>query len=298
MVQKVPDESSASSEHALIQEIAEPLANLPDDPALEVADVEFQIVLRGYDRLAVDAYVRRTSRLVAELNAGRSPQAAVRRALERVGEEVSGILQRAHDTAEEITSRSRAEADDRLEAAQSEAEALLADARTNVEDTVGGAQHRLTELDAETDRIWAERQRIVEDARNLAAQLLALAEAAREQHLVEHGAEAEADTGEHELAEDDEDEYEDEHDEDEHDEDEHDEDEHDEDEHDEDEHDEDEHDEDEDDEGDTGELTEPFDIEAEAPLPGEEATQVHPVRRGKRPPPEDDDDELLAHDAE
>ena len=281
MVQKVPDESSASSEHALIQEIAEPLANLPDDPALEVADVEFQIVLRGYDRLAVDAYVRRTSRLVAELDAGRSPQAAVRRALERVGEEVSGILQRAHDTAEEITSRSRAEADDRLEAARSEAEALLADARTSVEDTVGGAQHRMAELDAETDRIWGERQRIVEDARSLAAQLLALAEAASEQHLVEHGVEAEADTGEHELAEedelDDEDEYEDEHDGDEHDDD--------------------DDEEDEEDEGDTGELTEPFAIEAEAPLPGEEATQAYPVEHGK-PPHHDDDDELLAHDAE
>ena len=54
----------------------------------EVADVDFPVVLRGYDRVAVDAYVRRASQLVAELNAGRSPQAAVRRALERVGEEV------------------------------------------------------------------------------------------------------------------------------------------------------------------------------------------------------------------
>jgi ElaB/YqjD/DUF883 family membrane-anchored ribosome-binding protein len=284
MVQTVPDQSSASSEHALIQEIAEPLAHLPDDPVPEVADVEFPIVLRGYDRLAVDAYVKRTTRLVAELNAGRSPQAAVRRALERVGEEVSGILQRAHDTAEELTARSRAEADDRLEAARSEAEALLADARTRVEDTVGGAQHRLTELDAETDRIWDERHRIVEDAHGLASQLLALAEAAVERFPAaeesartdEHVAEpeAEADTGEDDhLAADDELDEHDGFDEDDEDEAEH-----------------------EPDEGDTGELTEPFDIEAEAPLPGEEATQVFPVKHSE--PPDDDDDELLAHDAE
>ncbi len=144
----------------------------------EVAEVEFPIVLRGYDREVVDAYVRRTSQLVAELTATHSPQAAVRRALERVGEEVSGILQRAHETGERITADSRREAEDRLEAARRESEAMLADARSEADATVVGAQRRLTDLDAETDRIWAERQRIVEDTRSLSAQLLALSEAA------------------------------------------------------------------------------------------------------------------------
>ena len=174
----MPDQSSASSEHALIQEIAAPLANLPDHPMPEVAEVEFPIVLRGYDREAVDDYVKRTSQLVAELTATHSPQAAVRRALERVGEEVSGILQRAHETGERITADSRREAEDRLEVARREVETMLADARSEADATVGGAQRRLTELDAETDRIWAERQRIMEDTRSLSAQLQALSEAA------------------------------------------------------------------------------------------------------------------------
>ncbi len=114
--------------------------------------------------------MQQTSQLVAELQATRSPEAAVRRALERVGEEVSGILQRAHDTAAQITAQSRSEAEDRLEAARAG----------------GGRDHRRrrargsSELDAETDRIWAERHRIVEDARELAQQLLALAESAAE----------------------------------------------------------------------------------------------------------------------
>lgn len=259
-----------------MQEIAAPMANLPDDPIPDVADVEFPIVLRGYDRLAVDAYVARTSQLVAELQASRSPEAAIRRALERVGEEVSGILQRAHETGEGITARSRAEAEDRLEAARREAEALLADARNQAHDTVGGAEHRLTELDAETDRIWAERHQIVEDTRSLAAQLLALAEAAVERfpaaderaHTDEHPVEDDldrdaddADTGE--VIEGD--------------------------------------------EVDTGEvtgaftdsedLTQPFDIESEAPLPGEEATQsTMPLEKVE--PPDDDTGEMLAHDAE
>ena len=117
----MPDQSSAADEHAILQEITAPLAGLPDNPVPIAADVDFPIVLRGYDRIAVDAYVKRTSQLVAELQATHSPEAAVRRALERVGEQISGILQRAHDTAEEITAQSRREAEDRLEVARQEA---------------------------------------------------------------------------------------------------------------------------------------------------------------------------------
>src|SRR5437899_7907451 len=117
----MPDQSTAATEHSLIQEITAPLGRIPEDPVPDVADVNFPLVLRGYDRLAVAAYVRKTSQLVAELQATRSPEAAIRRALERVGDEVSGILQRAHETAEQITSKSRSEAEDRLEVARQEA---------------------------------------------------------------------------------------------------------------------------------------------------------------------------------
>jgi uncharacterized protein YoxC len=163
----MPDQSSAATEHAILQEITAPLSTLPDDPLPIAADVDFPVVLRGYDRLAVDAYVKKTSQLVAELQATRSPEAAVRRALERVGEQISGILQRAHETAEEITTQSRREAEDRLEQVRQEA------ARTTER-----AQLRLKELDAETDRIWGERHRIVDDVRELSRQLVELAEAA------------------------------------------------------------------------------------------------------------------------
>ena len=150
-----------------MQEITAPLATLPDDPVPAVADVEFPTALRGYDRLAVDAYVQKTSQLVAELQATRSPDAAIRRALERVGEEVSGILQRAHEAAAQITFQSRSEAEDRLEAARQEAAQI-----------VTAAEERVRELDAETDRIWAERHRIVEDTRELARELLTLTDSA------------------------------------------------------------------------------------------------------------------------
>jgi hypothetical protein len=167
-LQRMPDQSSAATEHAILQEITAPLAHLPDDPVSAV-HADFPVALRGYDRMAVDAYVQRTSQLVAELQATRSPEAAVRRALERVGEQISGILQRAHETAEQITAQSRGEAEDRLEQARIEAAEIAARAGQRVKD-----------LDADTDRIWIERHRIVDDARDLASQLLALAETAAE----------------------------------------------------------------------------------------------------------------------
>jgi vacuolar-type H+-ATPase subunit H len=163
----MPDQSSAAQEHALLEQITGPLASLPDNPVAITADVDFPIALRGYDRIAVDAYVARTSQLIAELHATASPEGAIRRALERVGEEVSGVLQQAHRTADEVTSQSRAEAEDRLDAARQEAEQITAQAR-----------ERLHELDDDTDRIWAERDRIVTDARDLARQLTDLADAA------------------------------------------------------------------------------------------------------------------------
>jgi hypothetical protein len=168
-VRGMPDQSSAADEHALIQEITLPLDRLPDDAMPLASEADFPIVLRGYDRLAVDAYVKRTSQLVAELQATRSPEAAVRRALERVGEQISGILQRAHDTAEQITAQSRREAEERLELARQEAAEIV----------VAG-EKRAKELDADADRIWSERMRIIEDARALSRELLAISDDAAE----------------------------------------------------------------------------------------------------------------------
>lgn len=164
----MPDQSSAATEHAILQEITQPLEALHHDALAEV-NADFPTALRGYDRFAVDEYVRQTRQLVAEMQATRSPEAAVRRALERVGEQISGILQRAHETSEQITAQSRSEAEDRLEQARVEAE-QIADA----------AGQRVRELDADTDRIWLERQRIVADAEDLAGQLTALARTAGE----------------------------------------------------------------------------------------------------------------------
>jgi DivIVA domain-containing protein len=186
----MPDQSSASTEHALMQEITAPLQTLPDDP-LAIVEADFPSAMRGYDRHAVDDYVEQVSRLVDELHATRSPEAAVRRALERVGDQISGILQRAHETAEQITSQSRAEAEDRLEHSRREGASII-----------DAAEQRVRELDADADRIWAERQRIVADAEDLSGRLLAVARDAAERFPAEETrAAAETEAAETEAAE-------------------------------------------------------------------------------------------------
>jgi cell division initiation protein len=161
----MPEEHKAADEHALIREITEPLERLPEHPLDDVASPEFPIALRGYDRNAVDAYVAKVSQLVAELEATRVPEAAIRRALERVGEETAGILKRAHETAHELAARSRIEAEERLERARTEADEIVATARTSLQG-----------IDEDTDRVWAERTKLLEDTRRLADELLAVAE--------------------------------------------------------------------------------------------------------------------------
>jgi len=139
------------------------------DRLAEVRDVDFPIALRGYEREAVDAYVKRVTRLISDLEESRSPDAVVRRALEKVGEETSGILQRAQEAASDITARSRASADDRIRKAEREASALTAD-----------AEERVRELEADFGRIWSERDRLLEEVRDLAERLLSTADDASE----------------------------------------------------------------------------------------------------------------------
>jgi DivIVA domain-containing protein len=111
-----------------------------------VREVDFPIALRGYDRAAVDRYVEHVNRLIAELELSSSPESAVRRALEEVSEETSGLLQRAYETAEEITARSRAKADERLQQAEREAEAAREAAARETDELRETARRETSEL--------------------------------------------------------------------------------------------------------------------------------------------------------
>lgn len=125
---------------------------------------------RGYDREEVDAYVAQLQRQIRELQSQQqSPDAAVRSALERVGDEVADVLKQAHNTADEIVATAKREAEEHRAQASRDAAHVTA-----------LAEQRVHELDLDTDRIWGERERIVADARDLARQLNQLAELAAE----------------------------------------------------------------------------------------------------------------------
>ena len=112
----------------------------------EARKIEFPIGLRGYERTAVDRYVERVNRLLAELEMSSSPESAVRHALDEVSEETRDILQHAHQTAEEITARSRAKADDRLQQAEREAQEVREAAQRDAKEIREAAQHEAYEL--------------------------------------------------------------------------------------------------------------------------------------------------------
>ena len=177
----------------------------------EIGDVSFPVSVRGYDRGAVDAYLSRVQHLVAELEVTRSPEAAVKQALEQVGEQTKGILEHAGETAEQITVAARREAEDGTARARQEAENVVAAAKTeaaeiharsqaDAEATVTrarttAAEHlhstraeaaavreeaeaRRRELQADTEMIRGERSRLLDDLRELATRVAEIAGAA------------------------------------------------------------------------------------------------------------------------
>jgi DivIVA domain-containing protein len=129
----------------------------------------FKVGRRGYDREQVDAYVLQLQRQIRDLQADQTPDAAVRGALERVGDQVADLLKQANDTADEMIATAQREADEHREEAERHAAHITA-----------VAEQRVHELDVDTDRIWGERERMVADARDLARQLNQLADLAAE----------------------------------------------------------------------------------------------------------------------
>lgn len=131
----------------------------------KVRRANFPVVMRGYDRGAVDAYVAEVAQLVAELEATQLPESVVQRALDQVGDQTSAILKHAHEASEEITERSRAQAEEQLTRAEREADAMRRE-----------AEDRARRLEDDTREVWDERKRLIEDIRHLADDVLGLAD--------------------------------------------------------------------------------------------------------------------------
>ena len=129
---------------------------------------EFRLIRRGYEPAAVDAQIELLRRRIVELETmSSSPEAAVEHALEQFGQEVAGVLSRAREAAAEITGTAQRDADE-----------LMARTHAEATDMTQRAERRVRELDLDAEAILAERDRIINDARELARQLLALAQSA------------------------------------------------------------------------------------------------------------------------
>jgi len=132
-------------------------------------EADFPIVVRGYHRQTVDLFIAELLELVEALEANQTREGVVQKALGELGEETAGILQRAHETADDITARSRAQADARLQRAEREAEILRRDADEYADQVV-----------VDTRALWEDRQRLIEDIRQLADDVLGTADDAIE----------------------------------------------------------------------------------------------------------------------
>jgi hypothetical protein len=128
----------------------------------------FPIDPLGYSRAAVEARIFELERQLRELRSGGEP-ASITEELERLGEQTASILVVAHDQAKETTRR-----------AQEQAQRKLADAERSAVSITQRAEQRLRTLDDETDAIWAERERLLEDTRAVGNALIALAQAAQD----------------------------------------------------------------------------------------------------------------------
>src|SRR5437763_14372530 len=122
----------------------------------DVRDVSFHTAMRGYERREVDRYVQRVNRVIAELEIARSPESAVRHALDRVGEQTSGILQRARETADEIIHTARSEAEESTARARAEAGEIVDQAREEAGRIVGEAEATVARGRSEANEIVAE----------------------------------------------------------------------------------------------------------------------------------------------
>ena len=151
----------------------------------DILDVSFPVAVRGYDRNAVDAYVKRVNRVIAELKVSASPPAAVRHALDQAQAKVEGLLQAARDAGEEITTSARREADETTGRAKAEAADLMVNTSAEADRVKAEAADVFSKARADADAAVAkaksDAERIVAEATSTADEIRARAQEEAEQ---------------------------------------------------------------------------------------------------------------------
>jgi cell division septum initiation protein DivIVA len=134
----------------------------------DLLNASFPVAVRGYDRAAVEAYVKRANRVIAELKVSASPRAAVTHALEQTEQQVSGLLQRARETGEEITASARQEAEEIIGKAKAEAAELHVNVSSEADGIKADAEKVMADARAEGEDILARSRLEAEETRSRA----------------------------------------------------------------------------------------------------------------------------------
>lgn len=145
ILEEVPP--SAPSNHEPEQKFRELRRYVPAD----ILDVSFPVSVRGYDRSAVDAYIKRVNRVIAELKVSASPPAAVRHALDQAEEKVDALLEAARQAAEQITASAREDAEQTTGRAKAEAAELVVNTTAQADQTRAEAADVLAKAKAEAE---------------------------------------------------------------------------------------------------------------------------------------------------
>src|ERR1019366_3842950 len=116
---------------------------------------------------AVDEHVAELERELSQLRASERSDSSVAAEIERIGEQTSAILFVAHDQAQE------------------QADRCVADAAANAVAISEEASRRLRQLDGETDSVWRERARLIDDVRHVSGDLATLAQEANDRFPAE-----------------------------------------------------------------------------------------------------------------
>ena len=176
-------EKRSPTEAEQVQSFGELQYYVPQD----ILDVSFPASVRGYDRRAVDAYIKRVNRVIAELKVRSSPPAAVRHALEQAEDKVQGLLQAAREAAEEITASAQHEAEESTARAKAEAAELTVSTSTEVDRMKADAEKSLASAKREADdtvaKAKSEADGVLADAKGEAQSILARTQAEADERL-------------------------------------------------------------------------------------------------------------------
>jgi DivIVA domain-containing protein len=178
-------EQGQEQEQELEQE--RPFADFRDYVPTELLNVTFPAAVRGYDRGAVDGYVKRVNRVIAEVKVSASPRAAVRHALRQTEQEVAGLLERARETADQVTTSALREAETEAEGIRAKAAELLVNANAEAEATKAESEKLLADTKAEAkvllEKARAEAEDVLVRSRLEAENTVAGAQTAADERL-------------------------------------------------------------------------------------------------------------------